>query len=257
MTGTGPMLAGGTGVAGGKLAGGTGVAGSVSLEEAILALNPLSYWTLRDGDYNDYGSLNHDLSQAGTITVDVAGADGTYPRGNGLGTGHYLEAADDIAYEPQHASGLTLFFLLKPSDTSTAGSQYVFSKASAAVGSWTVFFTNSTARLFTSTHVAGGLGGARSASALPAWTADTNWHACAVRYSGSATGFPSLRADGGAVGSTSGAGTAEDDSSPPVRLFGAGSGGTLAALGHPAIFAGQLTDGDLATIEAAAIANGW
>lgn len=227
------------------------------LYDAITALSPLSYWTLRDGDLNDYGSLGIDLTNPSTgISFDTTGPDGDYPSSGGSNAN--LQAADDIGYEPQNAGGLTVVMLLKPDDTTT-GLQYPIGKWTASAGSWGCFANNSTGQLIARATTSAGAN-ARQRSQSPAWTPDTNWHVISLIYSGSPTGFPYMRVDGTEYSSagTSGTGTADSNSSVQLRLFSqSATNGSAVSLAHVAIFAGQLSSSDLASIEAAAALDGF
>jgi hypothetical protein len=81
-----------------------------------------------------------------------------------------------------------------------------------------------------------------------------------TRFGGAATDFPADRSSGvNRVGSTDGTGSGNANSTQTVKLFGT-DGVTnrfLGAMAHVAIFAGQLSDGNCATLEAAATSDGW
>lgn len=234
-----------------------------ALPVAILALNPLSYWKLRDNDLatlNDFGSLSLDMTQGGNpVTLDIAaGDDGfNYPRTTSSDTDDHMFAADSISYEPQNASGLTVMFFIKPSDSSSGIRDCICKMDSGGAGSWEIESQNSDGFIRARTRTSGAVAArSRFATAL----STSGWSLVFIRFSGSATGFPAIRVDGvNQTGTTADSGTAQSNSTQTLKLFGHGGSSSHAqcALAHVAIFAGQLSDGDCATIESAAAIDGW
>lgn len=237
---------------------------SGALPTAIIALSPLSYWTLRGNDVftlNDFGSLGHDLASNGIMNLGThAGSDGfNYPMPTS--TGGYLDAVDDIAYEPQNASGLTVFRLIKspPGGTGAQVPHEMGKFIASGAGSWRMNYTNSPAALaITHTTITSSAGNARRFRHSE-YTADT-WQIIITRFSGSATTHPSARRDGSNLaGTQDGSGSGWNNSTQTVKFFGhdGGTGRFLGSLAHIAIFAGELSDGQCATLEAAAATDGW
>lgn len=234
-----------------------------ALPTAILALSPLSYWTLRGNDantLNDFGSLGHDLTNTTSISLNTtAGGDGfNYPLGPS--GSHHLLGADDIAYEPQNASGLTVMCLLKEPAGGTGGglANAIVKSDSAGAGSWNYLHNWQNARVQTIT-AASGLARRRTFQPM-ASNGETNWRLIILRFSSSATGFPTARSQGANVtGTTTGSGSGNANSSQPIRLFSHGgiTGPFEGSLAHVAIFAGQLSDLQCAAIETAATSDGW
>jgi len=232
-----------------------------ALPEAIFALNALSYWPLVDGNLNDYGTLNQYLTAAGSFTT-VAGPDGMYPKKADASVSSHYSVPDNTAYEPQTSGGLTVVFLMLPNDTSSTAFQWPVSKYTGATNgrSWYVGAQNDNGLIMAATSTSGG-SLARARSVIGAFGQSSSaWRFVAVRFSSSSTGYPAVSVEGSNfTGTTSGSGTAQADGTGIVSLFAQGNTGGLftGALGHVAIFAGQLSDGDLATLEAASALDGW
>src|SRR5690606_34297131 len=87
------------------------------------------------------------------------------------------------------------------------------------------------------------------------------WNLIAVRFPASTTGFPTFRVNGAAPASgTVGASTATGNLSGGLqfmRNYSTGGGGQPGFIAHVAIFAGELSDSDIGTTEAAAATEGW
>jgi hypothetical protein len=236
---------------------------SPTMNTAILALNPLSYWTLGSDDANtltDFGSLGNDLTNNLVPLAQTAGGDGClYPLNNPTG---YMDAGDDIAYEPQTASGLTVFRLVKsrPGGQGSGSHQEIVKIDNTGAGSWRMAYATlpgtPTATIL-QTNTSAGTTARRSRCGE--YAIDT-WQTAFTRFSGSATGFHTLRRAGvNQTMSNDGTGTAWANSTQSLKLFGHnGSVGRFdGSLAHVAIFAGQLSDADCATIESAVTADGW
>lgn len=236
--------------------GGGGPSGA--LPAAVLALSPLSYWTLRNNDADtltDFGSLTHDLGNTNITLNDEAGDDGyNYPDpivGGGNGD---LHAVDDLAYEPQTASGLTVMFMYKRLSVASGIQPIIAKTPTGNTGSWLISIQNSSGLIRVATFPT------RQSQHTTALSGVTTWSHLFVRFSGSATGFHGVRLNGtNLTMSNSGSGTATSNSAAAVSLFSRESAAEIGqgSLAHVAIFAGNLSDGDCGTLESAATTDGW
>jgi hypothetical protein len=272
MTGSGTVIASiGAGVC---TATGSGIPNSAStssdhtvtynalgaLYTQIVALSPLSYWTLRDNNANtlhDYGSLALDLTNSGGLTMNtIAGGDGhNYPDSSGGGSAH-LVGSDSISYEPLNASGLTVFFFIK-NIGGNSNSQPVNKSDSTGNGTWRMNY-NTTSGSFVRTVTSAGANARRRTGATE--LANSNWNSVVFRFGGAASDYPDYRVNGSNItGTTADFGSTNSNSTQPIRLFGHGGATSHAScsLAHVAIFAGKLSDANCALIEAAAATDGW
>lgn len=229
-----------------------------TLQTAILALTPSSYWPMREESgvtLNDIGTLeNHaTLDPAYIVIAGQAGPDGySYPSRT-LTNPAGITAPDDSAYTIG-SSGLTIGFLVLA--TNTGIQRGMLHKAAE----WTVkkgAFTNEDELLAGSLTSGGGAARQRYASVdLVA----AEWRLCFIRWADNgATTYPTLRVNGtNHTGSTLGTSTPGGDSANELRIMWADGTPYTGAMGHVMIFGNtNLSDGDCQTIETAASALGF
>jgi hypothetical protein len=234
-----------------------------ALPAAILALSPLSYWTLRGNDADtltDLGSLGYDLTHVGTMNLNSrAGDDGySYPVG---AVGARLDAVDDIAYEPLNASGLTVGFLFDPISNQAGLGIYICKFQNSGAGTFRIMIETSTGTMRVQTTTTAPGDARRRTVTLASLDGDlaTGFTFVIVRFGGAAGDFPAIRVGGSnQTGTTAGSGSATSNSTQPFRLFGHdGTSTTPGSMAHPFVIAGQISDGDCSTLESAATTDGW
>jgi len=228
--------------------------------DAIMALNPLSYWTLRGDDANtlhDYGTLAHDLTLQGTPNPtldDTPGGDGhSYPIS---GTNGYMQAVDDAEYTPSNGGiGLTIVCLVKGLGNSST-STFLGKANTSGVGEYTCRI-NDTTGLLACNQVSSGTAHSQTTDDV---LTPSDWNLVFFRFDG-ANGTPSVRINGlNSYGATAGTGTIVGNGVEMLKLFGVGSTGAnhaLVALAHVAVWDGQFTDAQCKLIEDAATDAGW
>lgn len=243
-------------------------AGGITLPDAILALNPVSYWPLNDATttIEDLGSAGANGTAGVNVALrDVAGPDGeSYARfpGGAAAAASHIQVPHHLGHRVSTAAGLSVFALVRP--TTYIIRQGVICKTPAPNGEWTL-------QLFGDTASAGSLGFATQLSngndarklSGPASNVPINqWSALAASVV-NLTSFPNYldRNDLAISTTTGGTGTGYTGINSTLQI-GCGNGTfynfqMTGAMAHVAIFAGVLSAGDWDTIWAAAAANGW
>lgn len=234
-----------------------------TLHGIIEFYSPLSHWPMRETSgttLDDIGSLNNDSTGADSNTVgDATAPDGQpCPLWAAAALMQGGSAPDQAGYTPAAASGLTVVFGIN-ADTGSVGGNAVAKRAdNGTVAEWEIGWNN-TGVLYALTRTSAN-GVARQITANASALADNTWALVIVRFDSSATGYPNLRVNGVAIAQTqSGSGTARGDDAGRLQIGQLSSGSTrvVGKMAQLGIFAGQLSDGQCAIIEAVADAEGW
>lgn len=235
-----------------------------TLDAAIQALAPLSHWRMRETAgtaFADVGSLNNQSTSVQTGDLSKLTAPDGQPAPSFANAGNSGgSAADQAGYTPSTASGMTVVVAVRPAQAGTGGGWICAKRADAGtIPEWDFFVDPAGGQVFATTRTTAN-GVARQIATNAAGVTANTWALIIARFSGSLTGYPDLRINGTTPAQTqTGSGTAAGDGAGRLQIARSQSG-TLRMVGgmaHLAIFAGQLSNGDCATIESAAHTEGW
>lgn len=249
---------------------------SLALPSAILALSPLGYWPLNEGAT---------VANASGTAVDASGngRNGTYEKSTGtfanavgpdgadyadFGNTNLttsVRIADNNAWSVNNASGLTVVAMIKPDSVGGTTRQFVVAKggSGSAKYEWD-FYINFGVGGRIQYVVDGPSGNVLQLEGFnnPVTTA---WQAVAWSTPNGTqnTRGKVYRNSSTPLGTTQGATTAATYTNDTSELWigwrqdGPGSQGFTGGIAHVAIFAGQMSDGNMGTIMSAADADGW
>ncbi len=237
---------------------------AATLDAAIQALAPLSHWRMRETSGTalaDAGSLNNQSTSVQTGDLNQLTAPDGQPAPSWTNAGNSGgSAADQAGYTPSTASGLTVVVAVRPAQAGTGGGSVCAKRADAGtIPEWDFIVNPTTGVVVALTRTAAN-GVARQIATNAAGVTANTWALIIARFSGSLTGFPDLRINGTTPAQTqSGSGTAAGDGAGKLQIARSQSatGRMVGGMAHLAIFAGQLSNGDCGTIEAAAHTEGW
>jgi hypothetical protein len=238
---------------------------TTTLSAAILALSPVGYWKLNDTSGTtaaDSSGNSRNGASSGSYTLEGnAGPDDDYTDwGNGAASTSIV--SDNNAFSANTAGGLTIFALINPDSVAGTTNKNIITKGQGSAFEWAFSICAGVAGRLT--MIAWNLAGSTVRRIDVDSIVTTGWQAVAARTESPTTTCNMwLFRNGSDVGgtlATSGATPYANGTSPVYIAYRGDSPANQywqGGLAHVAIFAGQLTDGQILSMMTAADNEGW
>lgn len=228
----------------------------VDLPTAIMALSPIGYWKLNEptGLPQDYsGNDRHIVSFGGTMN-SVAGPDGAnYARR--ISSQQECREVDRDIWSPATSGILTVFMCVNLSGRN-GSLNFTLGKWGATGFEWAAGIKTDGALAVTRYNISGADVGELTSTTTPA-SANNVWHVCSWVVNPAAAAA-SLFHNGVKLATNTPSGVMNTNGPLPLTVLGGHvAQRMIGAGGHAAVFAGELSDTDIAGLHAAAVVDGW